>query len=87
MEGKKSYQLSIKKANKEGMYDVYLGDLKLDFQVGRRPNLADDASKDVALEDGALDIAARFIVKLARSFARSQERARTQSEKTEVKHG
>lgn len=74
MEGKKSYQLSIKKANEAGMYDVYLGDLKLDFQVGRRPNLADDASKDVALEDGALedealDIAARFIVKLARSFA------------------
>ena len=66
MEGKKSYQLSIKKADKEGMYDVYLGDLKLDFQVGRHPTLTGDAS-----EDEALALAARFIAKSMRQVARS----------------
>ena len=69
MEGKKSYQLSVKKSDAAGKYDVYLGDLKLDFQVGRHPDIAEDE----ASESEALDFAARFIAKLAKSFAQSRK--------------
>lgn len=67
MASKKSYQLSIKKSIEAEKYDVYLGDIKLDFQVGRHPTLTGDAS-----EDEALDLAARFIAKMAKSFAQSR---------------
>lgn len=69
MEGKKNYQLSVKKSDAAGKYDVYLGDLKLDFQVGRHPDLTEGDASD----DEALDFAARFIVKMARSFAQSRK--------------
>lgn len=68
MESKKSYQLSIKQIE-DGIYDVYLGDLKLDFQVRRHPQITDDKVSD----EEALDLAARFIVKLARTLAQSRK--------------
>lgn len=68
MESKKSYQLSIKQIE-DGIYDVYLGDLKLDFQVRRHPQITNDKVSD----EEALDLAARFIVKLARSLAQSRK--------------
>lgn len=66
MEGKnKVYQLSVKKAE-DGIYDVYLGDLKLGFQVRRHPDLKDE---DVS-ENDALDLAARFISKRTKYIVR-----------------
>lgn len=65
MEGKKSYQLSVKQIE-DGIYDVYLGDLKLDFQVRRHPDLKDE---DVS-ENDALDLAARFISKRTKYIVR-----------------
>lgn len=66
MEGKnKVYQLSVKKTE-DGIYDVYLGDIKLYFQVRRHPDLKDE---DVS-ENDALDLAARFISKRTKYLVR-----------------
>ena len=80
MASKKSYQLSIKKSNEAEKYDVYLGNIKLDFQVGRHPTFTGEAS-----EAEALDLAACFIVKMAKSFA--QSRKNKQKKEAEGHHG
>lgn len=80
MEGKKSYQLSVKQIE-DGVYDVYLGDLKLDFQVRRHLSITADKVSD----EEALDLAARFIVEMAKSFA--QSRMNKQKKEAEGTHG